>query len=106
MSGFDPLSAATAAAATTPPAQASQQAAEDEVAKGFETIFLSQLVDEMMKTVDTSAFGGDQQAEMWRSFMSEAIAEKLTDHGGLGFGNSVKQAIASYEQGATLADKP
>ncbi|WP_372884234.1 rod-binding protein [Shimia sp.] len=107
MTAIDPLSTAAAAQA----AQSAQarngtgEAAQDEVAKGFETIFLTQLVDQMMKTVDSSAFGGDQQAEMWRSFMSEAIAEQLSDNGGLGFGGSVKQMIASYEQGIGPAGK-
>ncbi len=102
MSGFDPVSATALTAAQ---GQNAQKSSQDEAAEGFETIFLTQLVDQMMKTVDAGAFGGEQQAEIWRSFLSEAIAEKLTDQGGLGFGNSVKQVIASYEQGASLADK-
>ncbi len=103
MSGFDALTTTTLASAQ---GQNAQKSAQDDAAEGFETIFLTQLVDQMMKTVDTSAFGGEKQAEIWRSFLSEAIAEKLTDQGGLGFGNSVKQAITSYEQGAKLVSKP
>jgi len=102
MSGIDPLTSTTPASAH---GHNVQKTAQDEAAEGFETVFLTQLVDQMMKTVDANAFGGEQQAEIWRSFLSEAIAEKLTDQGGLGFGNSVKQAITSYEQGASLADK-
>ena len=99
MSGFDPISQPTLATAQV---HGTQKTGEEEAAEGFETIFLTQLVDQMMKTVDANAFGGEQQAEIWRSFLSEAIAEKLTDQGGLGFGNSVKQAISSYEQGTKL----
>ena len=32
--------------------------------KEFEKVFLTQFVDEMMKTAGASAFGGEQQADM------------------------------------------
>ena len=50
---------------------------DEALGKKFEAVFLTQFVDQMMKTVDPSAFGGEKQAEMWRSFMSEALAEQL-----------------------------
>ena len=78
------------------------RAVPSEVAKGFETVFLSQFVDQMMKTVDPSAFGGEKQAEMWRSFLSEALADKLTEQGGFGLGESIEQVISSYENGKKL----
>ena len=53
-------------------------------AKEFETLFLSQFVDEMLKTVDLDAATGGRDMHMWRSFMSQAMAESLVEQGGLG----------------------
>lgn len=62
----------------------------------FEAVFLSQFVDEMMKTAGASAFGDEHQAEMWRSFMSEAVAKHLVEQGGVGLSGSVSQMIGAY----------
>jgi Rod binding domain-containing protein len=67
-----------------------------ETAEAFETVFLTQFVDEMMKTVSPTAFGGKQQAEMWRSFMSEAVAKSLVEQGGVGLTGNVKEMISAY----------
>jgi Rod binding domain-containing protein len=68
----------------------------------FETVFLTQFVDEMMKTVGDRAFGGAKQAEMWRSFLSEAVAEKLVEQGGFGFGQSVQDVVSAYQKADKL----
>lgn len=86
---------------TTPSSsKAAHGAAVDDVSENFEAVFLGQFVDEMMKTAGSTAFGGEQQAEMWRSFMSNAIAESLVDQGGFGFGGNVKQVLAAYGRDA------
>jgi Rod binding domain-containing protein len=69
-----------------------------EKAKEFEAIFLTQFVDEMLKTTGESAFGSKQQSEMWRSFLSEAVAEHLAEQGGLGLAGHVEQMIGAYSQ--------
>ena len=66
-------------------------------AKEFETLFLSQFVDEMMKTVDLSAASGGRDMHMWRSFMSDALAQSLVDQGGLGLATSVEQMMSAYK---------
>ena len=66
------------------------QAKAAETAKEFEAVFLTQFVDQMMKTAGDTAFGGKDQAEMWRSFMSEAVAKHLVEQGGLGLAGSVE----------------
>ncbi len=69
---------------------------EKEVAKSFEAVFLSQFVNQMMETVDAEALGGGKQAEMWRSFLSDAMAESIADQGGLGIAKSIEQMLAAY----------
>lgn len=77
----------------------------DELGKEFETVFVTQFVDEMMKTLPATAFGGEKQAEMWRSFMSEAVAKSLVDQGGLGIAAPVQDMIGAYEAATKTARK-
>lgn len=85
-------------------AQAKAQMAEqkaalsrDEVqaAKDFEAVFLQQFVDEMLKTVDMGT--GDNDGQMWRTFMSEALSKSLVEQGGLGMTANVQQMMAAYK---------
>lgn len=69
-----------------------------ETGKEFEKVFLTQFVDEMIKTAGPAVFGGEDQADMWRSFMSEAVAGQLVEQGGLGFSGSVTQMLDAYGQ--------
>lgn len=69
---------------------------EVQSSKDFETVFLQQFVDEMMKTVDMGT--GEKDGQMWRSFMSEAIAKNLVDQGGLGLAQNVQQMMAAYKK--------
>jgi Rod binding domain-containing protein len=66
-------------------------------AKEFESLFLSQFVDEMLKTVDLDAATGGRDMHMWRSFMSQAMAESLVEQGGLGLATSVEQMMSAYK---------
>lgn len=70
---------------------------EVESAKEFEAVFLSQFVDEMLKAVDMGT--GKNDGQMWRSFMSEALAKNLVDQGGLGLATNVQQMMAAYKKG-------
>lgn len=77
--------------------QAAVPSHESEVAKEFEALFLGQFVEQVMSTVELKTSGGGQGEEMWRSFLSQAIAEQLTEQGGLGLKSSVEQMLAAYK---------
>ena len=66
-------------------------------AREFESMFLSQVVDEMMKTVDIGTFGGGEAEEKWRSFLTSAIADEIAEQGKTGISQSIEAAINSYE---------
>jgi len=70
---------------------------EIESAKEFEAVFLSQFVDEMLKDVDMGT--GQNDGQMWRSFMSEALAQNMVDQGGLGVAANIQQMMAAYKKG-------
>lgn len=79
---------------------------EEKVAKEFEAVFLTQFVDQVMKTAGSTAFGGEKQAEMWRSFMSEAVANHLVEQGGLGLAGQVSQMLSSYSRSKSEEQAP
>jgi peptidoglycan hydrolase FlgJ len=91
---FDPMSLGT----RQPASGANVTDKEREVARSFEAVFLSQFVGQMMETVDAEAMGGGKQAEMWRSFLSDAMAESIADQGGLGVATSIEQMLAAYRK--------
>lgn len=74
---------------------------EAQKAKEFEAVFLSQFVDQMMKTVDTSVATGGPDGDMWRSFMSDAISQSLVDRGGLGLAQNIESMLSAYRRGAS-----
>lgn len=82
------------------PSSAGLTEQERQKAKEFEAMFLTQFVDEMMKTVDLNAATGGRDMHMWRSFMSEAMAKSLVDQGGFGLANNVENMMAAYRQGS------
>ncbi len=78
---------------------------ESDALKSFEAVFLSQVVDEMMKTVDIDATMGAHSAEMWRSVLSQALADGLMDSGGLGIAQSIESKMNAYKAQAGGRDE-
>jgi len=66
-------------------------------AREFEAMFLSHVVEEMMKTVNIGTFGGGEAEEKWRSFLTSAIADEIAGQGSTGISQSIEAAINSYE---------
>lgn len=61
-----------------------------ETAKKFEASFLGIMLQQMFEGVETSApFGGGPGEAMFKSFMTEAMAKKMTDAGGVGISRVV-----------------
>ncbi|GAA6199877.1 rod-binding protein [Aquicoccus sp. SU-CL01552] len=92
-----PIMPGPAATANTE-VSAADKARNERLGREFETVFLSQFVDEMMSTIDYGPASGGQGAEMWRSFMSQALAEKLAERGGLGLGANIEQMLDAYRR--------
>lgn len=74
-------------------------------AREFESVFLSQAVDQMLKTVKLGAMGGGHAEETWRSFLSRAIADEIAGTGSTAISESVSSAIAGYSTAQTLAEE-
>ena len=78
---------------STPKALTKTQSAGQE----FEAMFLSHVVEEMMKTVNIGTFGGGEAEEKWRSFLTSAIADEIAGQQTTGISQSIETAINSYE---------
>lgn len=69
-------------------------------AREFEAMFLTQMVDEMLKQVDMGDMGGGQAAETWRYFLAEAFGREMAAEGGAGIARQVEKALAAYGDAA------
>lgn len=92
----------------TPKALASKPAADAnaeqvaESAKDFEAMFMGQMVDEMLSTIDIGSFGGGHAEETWRSFLSNAIGQSIADQSSTGIARHIASAMERYGTGRDL----
>ena len=69
-----------------------------ETAQKFEASFLSIMLQQMFEGVDTAApFGGGPGETLFKSFMSEAMAGKMTQAGGVGIAASVQREMLKMQ---------
>jgi flagellar protein FlgJ len=69
-----------------------------ETAKKFEASFLGIMLQQMFEGVETSApFGGGPGEAMFKSFMTEAMAKKMTDAGGVGVADLVGREMLKLQ---------
>lgn len=73
------------------------QAAVSKVAQEFEAVFLTQAVDEMMKTVKMGGFSGGSGEEQWKSFLSKEFANEIARGRNTGIAQSVEKMLKAYE---------
>jgi Rod binding domain-containing protein len=88
-----PLSILTGQGAAAPQT-AAQMAKRGQIAKtaqDFEASFLSVMLQSMFQGVKQDApFGGGDGEDMFKSFMSEAMAKQMAKAGGIGLARSVQ----------------
>jgi Rod binding domain-containing protein len=82
------------------PAASQADAVTAEKAQEFEAMFLGQMVDEMLSTVDIGSFGGGHAEETWRSFLSNAIGESIAEQNSTGIARTIETAMQRYQTGA------
>ena len=69
-----------------------------QTAQKFETSFLSVMLGQMMEGTETSApFGGGPGEAMFKSFLTEAMAKKMTDNGGIGISAAVQREMLKMQ---------
>jgi len=67
-------------------------------AQKFEASFLSIMMQQMFEGVSTSApFGGGPGEDMFKSFLTEAMAKQMTKAGGIGVTHAVTQEMLKLQ---------
>ena len=95
-----PTSILAGQAAGAPPtaAELAKRGQIAKTAKDFEASFLSVMLQEMFKGVKQSEpFGGGQGEEMFKSFMSEAMAKQMANQGGVGLAKTVQAEMLKMQ---------
>ena len=87
-----------AAPATPTPAEIAKRAAIAKASKDFESSFLSVMLGQMFKDVNTSApFGGGPGEDAFKSFMSDAMAKQMVKAGGIGLASTVQKEMLKLQ---------
>ena len=85
----------------TGPANAGELARRGEIkesAKKFEAQFLSIMLQQMFEGVEASApFGGGPGESMFKSFMTEAMADQMVKSGGVGISDTVQREMLKLQ---------
>ena len=69
-----------------------------DAAQKFESQFLSQMLGQMFQGLETDGpFGGGHGEEMFRSLMTDAMARKMTQAGGIGLADTVQREILKLQ---------
>ena len=69
-----------------------------ETAQAFEASFLSAMLQPMFSSLSTEApFGGGKGEEMFRSFLTEAIAKQVAKAGGVGVADTVQREMLKLQ---------
>lgn len=82
--------------ASAPPAQPEVSAKDKAVAQNFAAVFLTEMVDEMMRTVKVGGLDGGHGEEVWRSFLARSVADQIAKTGTAGVAQSVERMLAAY----------
>ena len=80
------------------PAELAKRGQITQTAQNFEATFLSSMMQEMFAGVQTSApFGGGPGEDMFRSFLTDAMAKQVTKAGGIGLAQAVQHEMLKMQ---------
>jgi len=89
---------ATKSPTPTSAAELAKRGHTHETAVKFEASFLSTMLQTMFQNVGASApFGGGAGEDMWKSFLSEAMAKQMAKRGGIGISRSVEREMLKLQ---------
>ena len=69
-----------------------------DVARQFESVFLSKMLEGMSTGLSGSVLSGGQAEETWRSFMNDEYAKLISRSGGIGVADSVMKAMLGVQE--------
>lgn len=85
-------------AGATSAAELAKRGQIKDTAKKFESSFLNIMLQQMFDGTDVEApFGGGPGEQMFKSFMTEAMANQMTKAGGLGIADTVNREMLKLQ---------
>lgn len=77
-----------------------------EATKGFESVFINKLWQQMRKTVPKEGYLHSKNEEMYLSMFDQALSEKLADAGGIGLGDMLYEQLKQSMEDASRVTSP
>lgn len=94
------VTSTTGPQAPIPPANPKLDAKNKATAKNFEAVFLGQMANMMLSTVDKGEdFSGGNGEDMFRGILGEKLGNAIADRGGVGIAPMVLDQIIKLQQG-------
>jgi Rod binding domain-containing protein len=85
-------------AGATSAAELAKRGQVHKTAQNFEASFLTSMLQTMFQSVSTAPpFGGGPGEDMWKSFLSEAMAKNMARHGGIGVSKAVEREMLKLQ---------
>jgi Rod binding domain-containing protein len=91
------LNALSATSAATPVRKVDPKNAE--TAKNFEAVFLGQMTQMMLESVEKGEFNGGAGEDMFRGVLAEKLGTEMANRGGIGLAPAVLDSILKLQQG-------
>jgi len=71
----------------------------EKLAKDYESVFLSQVLETMWEGISTDGLtGGGQSEGIWRSFMLQEYAKTMTAQGGIGLAKQITRDLIRAQE--------
>ena len=91
------LNALSATSTATPVRKVDPKNAE--TAKNFEAVFLGQMTQMMLESVEKGEFNGGAGEDMFRGVLAEKLGTEMANRGGIGLAPAVLDSILKLQQG-------
>ena len=73
----------------------------DAIAQDFEAVFLGQMAQMMLESVEVDqTFGGGHGEEMFRGILAEKLGREFAARGGIGLSDALRAQIIRLQEGA------
>lgn len=94
-----PIAQPTAAPVAATAAKPGPTPAQAKAATQFEAVFLEQMMQLMLGSVQPDEFSGSHGEEMFRGVLAEKIGTEVAKHGGIGLSPAVLAQIVKMQEG-------
>ncbi|MGN6374320.1 MAG: rod-binding protein [Sphingomonas sp.] len=98
---MDPVTPITPASVAAPAAAPAPSPKDKKTAENFEAVFIGQMMQLMMGSVEQGEFSGGHGEEMFRGVLAEQLGTVIAKRGGIGLAPAVLDQIIRLQQGNT-----